>query len=223
MVKIDAFEVVYCKFWDEERVKMNFAQTQAAIDLRQKCFSMEFGGLEYTSPESKQLFGLSDLMLLSQMRGACDYQAVGEIKVRDWRCQRSFSSLDEALAGGRQKWLLAGYYISEQGLVMSFLPRGSARLQNEASELELELRDLDEVSYREWASIHTENLYSEYATKLVLTGHFQFWFNSGKNSSDVVVCNDRMIRMLSIEGRRKVARVTFPFAKGRKPRQLLYS
>lgn len=202
---------------------MDFAQTQAIIARKQKCFNKEFSGLEYTSPESKRFFDLSDFMLFDQIHEVCSCHTIGEVSVRDWHCQRRFASLDEALAGGRKKWLLAGYYISGQGLIVSFLPRASTRLQNEANELESELQGLDAVSYREWANIYADRLYAEYATKLVLTGNFQLWFNSGKSSSDIVVCNASMVRMLSIDSHRKVARVTFPFGKGKSPRQLLYS
>lgn len=202
---------------------MYFAQVQAIIEREQKHYDTAYTGLEYTSPESRRLFELSDFVLLEQQHEVCGCQMIGEIYLRDGHGQRKLMSLDEALAGGRQKWLLAGYYISSEGLTIRFLPKMSTHLQREAERLELELEDMDEISRREWSSAYAERIYAEHAAKLVLVGRFQFWFNSGKQSSDIVVCNDRMVEMLSIDGGRKAARVKFPFAKDKKPRQWLYS
>lgn len=201
---------------------MHFAQVQAVLERKQEYDDMDYIGTEYTSPGSRRLFELSNLVLLDRQHEVCSGQTVGKACLREGRSQRVLANLDEALAGGRQKWLLAGYYISSEGLTIRFLPKMSTHLQREAERLESKLQGMDETSRREWSNAYAERIYSEYAVKLVLTGRFQFWFNTGPYSSDIVSCDGRRVLMLSIDDGRKEMRVRFPFAKGEKPRQWLY-
>lgn len=201
---------------------MNFKETQAAISLPQKHYSKTYPHADYASPGSRRLFHLDELAMAGESREVRGSQIVGEVTIRDWRCGRTFDSLDKALAGGRDNWLLGGYIISRHGLVVTFLPKNSVRLQREASSYEQELEDADETTYLNRSEEFLNQIYHEHAVKLVLRGKFQVWFN-GRGTSDVVICTPKHVQMLCIDGMRKTSQVTFPFSADDKVQQLIYS
>lgn len=165
--------------------------------------------------DARELYTLEDLCLLSQVPDKVRLCLAGEPVVRDWRCGRSFPSLDEALAGGVKSWALSSYGICDKGLMLDFLPRTEQRLMSEANSASAKLTDLCQEEYWKAASEHTAWLYQKYNYRVLVVGRFQAWFRHQKNGrGDIVYSNGKGVTMMVIENRRKSEKAVYSLGGG---------
>lgn len=207
---------------------MSYQSIQKAIKRPQESAAEPFSEEVYSHDDNVDVYSLEEMVNLSSENERIELRFFSPtpsgIKYRLQDSKKYSCNLDEVLGdGGRKAWLLYGYEVSADGLILTFLPHYRQSLMEAARQcLATRQTEADDDAFDEDGVPHYNaegyraDILRRFARTVYVTGTFQAWHNKGEHDGEIIACNDERISVLIIDGGFKDQKVVF-YRKGKKP------
>lgn len=213
-------------------VLTNYQMMQTAINLRQASSCSECFEETHWRPENVRAFSLEAMANLYEWQEIIDLRFFvpqpDYIRYRLHDSKHTSTDISDLLPdGGRKAWLLDGYEVGDDGMILKFIPRYSqtfveaARKRHEALK-RAEADGLSEDECDELEDDYTRELLEKFARTIYATGAFQAWHNIASGDGEIIVCNEDKISVLLIECGHKDQKIIFDRKGRRSPRVVTY-
>lgn len=205
---------------------MSYAQVKDALHADQ--YFTEVSGFE--EAERCPMIGTRNAYILTEMADSMNraekvdlrFFSRGGIRFRAENSKKVVDTIDDALKGGRDFWLLDGYYVTDDGLVLEMLPRHSCHLAECAQEAIADLSN--QPGGFDYAEVekHEGEIRTRFLRRVFVTGTFEAWENVSADDAVAISSNGKKMMVFEVEDMAKARKTAFDLTGKRPPRYFIY-